>query len=41
MEEVRPKGKTPRRNRRRTISAIFRRHQNGTRWRALPSAFAP
>ncbi|GBQ08175.1 transposase [Saccharibacter floricola DSM 15669] len=39
IEEVRPKGKTPPKNLRRTISAIFWRHQNGAKWRALPSEF--
>ena len=41
IEEVRPKGKTPPKNLRRTISAIFWRHQNGAKWRALPSEFGP
>ena len=41
IEEVRPKGKTPPKNLRRTISAIFWRHQNGVKWRALPSEFGP
>ncbi|WP_408887257.1 transposase [Komagataeibacter oboediens] len=36
IEEVRPKGKTPPKNLRRTISAIFWRHQNGAKWRTLP-----
>ncbi|MBV1825401.1 transposase [Komagataeibacter oboediens] len=41
IEEVRPKGKIPPKNLRRTISAIFWRHQNGAKWRALPSEFGP
>ncbi|GEC62009.1 transposase [Gluconobacter oxydans] len=41
IEKVRPKGKTPPKNLRRTISAIFWRHQNGAKWRALPSEFGP
>ncbi|KAB8125347.1 IS5 family transposase [Komagataeibacter medellinensis] len=41
IEEVRPKGKTPPKNLRRTISAIFWRHQNGAKWRAPPSEFGP
>ncbi|MHC0614028.1 transposase [Komagataeibacter oboediens] len=41
IEEVRPKGKTPPRNLRRTISAIFWRHQNGAKWRAIPDEFGP
>ncbi|WP_207918819.1 IS5 family transposase [Komagataeibacter saccharivorans] len=41
IEEVRPKGKTPSKNLRGTISAIFWRRQNGAKWRALPSEFGP
>ncbi|MBF0852409.1 transposase [Gluconobacter sp. R75690] len=41
LEEIRPKGKTPPENLRRTMPAIFWRHQNGAKWRALPSEFAP
>lgn len=41
IEEVRPKGKTPPKNLRRTISAIFWRHQNGAKWRAIPDEFGP
>ena len=41
IEDVRPKGKTPPKNLRRTISAIFWRHQNGAKWRALSSEFGP
>ncbi len=41
IEEVRPKGKIPPKNLRRTISAIFWRHQNDAKWRALPSEFGP
>lgn len=41
IEGVRSKGKTPPKNRRQTISAIFWRHQNGATWRALPSEFGP
>ncbi|WP_198150533.1 transposase [Gluconobacter cerinus] len=41
IEEVRPKGKTPPKNLRRTVSAIFWQHQNGAKWRALPSGFGP
>ncbi len=42
IEEVRPKGKTPPRNLRRTISAIFWRHQNAAPCQAheLPCAYA-
>ncbi|GBQ34247.1 transposase [Komagataeibacter saccharivorans NRIC 0614] len=41
IEGVRPKGKTPPRNLRRTISVIFWHHQNGAKWRVLPSGFGP
>ncbi|MBV1832602.1 IS5 family transposase [Novacetimonas pomaceti] len=41
IEEVRPKGKTPPKNLRRTISAIFWRHQSGAKWRALPPELGP
>jgi transposase len=41
IEEVRPRGKTPPRDLRRTISAIFWRHQNGAKWRAIPAELGP
>ncbi|MCB1885934.1 MAG: transposase, partial [Geminicoccaceae bacterium] len=46
IEDVRPKGKTPPRDLRRTIEALKRRfklwrHDNGARWRALPSGLGP
>ena len=41
IEEVRPRGKTPPRDLRRTISAIFWRHQNGAKWRSLPAELGP
>ncbi|NHN86617.1 transposase [Acetobacter musti] len=41
IEEVRPNGRTPPRNLRRTISAIFWRHQNGAKWRTLPPELGP
>ncbi|QEH97899.1 IS5 family transposase [Gluconobacter thailandicus] len=41
IEAVRPKGKTPPRDLRRTISAIFWRHQNGSKWRSVPSDLGP
>src|ERR1044071_5981949 len=37
IEEVRPRGKTPPKELRRTISAIFWRHQNGAKWRSIPA----
>jgi transposase len=41
IEQVRPHGKTPPKDLRRTISAIFWRHQNGAKWRSLPSELGP
>ena len=41
IEACRPKGKTPPRDLRRTISAILRRHQNGAKWRAIPADLGP
>ena len=41
IEAVRPPGKTPPEDLRRTISAIVWRHQNGAKWRSVPTAFGP
>jgi transposase len=42
VEACRPKGKTPRpQDLRRTLEAILWRHQNGARWRAIPSELGP
>ena len=41
IEEVRPHGKTPPKELRRTISAILWRHQNGAKWRSVPSKLGP
>src|SRR3954452_24054869 len=41
IEACRPKGKTPPKDLRRTISAIVRRHQNGAKWCAIPAELAP
>ena len=41
IEEVRPRGKTPPKELRRTISAIFWRHQNGAKWRSIPGELGP
>ena len=41
IEDVRPHGKTPPKDLRRTIAAIFWRHQNGAKWRSVPEAFGP
>ncbi len=41
IEACRPKGKTPPRDLRRTMSAILWRHQNGAKWRAVPSELGP
>ena len=41
IEEVRPHGKTPPEDLRRTMSAIFWRHQNGAKWRSVPAELGP
>jgi transposase len=41
IEACRPKGKTPPRDLRRTMSAILWRHQNGAKWRSVPSELGP
>ncbi len=41
VEACRPKGKTPPQDLRRTLSAILWRHQNGAKWRAVPSELGP
>jgi transposase len=41
MEAVRPKGKTPQHDLRRTILAIFWRHENGAKWRSIPAELGP
>jgi len=41
IEAVRPRGKTPPKALRRTISAIFWRHQNGAKWRSIPAELGP
>src|SRR5215218_1205329 len=41
IEACRPKGKTPPKDLRRTISAILWRHQNGAKWRAIPADLGP
>ena len=41
VEACRPPAKVPAGNLRRTVSAIFWRHQNGAKWRALPEEFGP
>ena len=38
---MRPHGKTPPKQLRRTISAIFWRHQNGAKWRSIPAELGP
>lgn len=39
--EVRPRGKTPHEDLRRTMAAILWRHQNGAKWRAIPAELGP
>jgi transposase len=41
IEAVRPRGKTPPKELRRTMAAIFWRHQNGAKWRAIPAELGP
>lgn len=41
IEEVRPRGRTPPKELRRTISAIIWRHENGAKWRSIPSELGP
>ena len=41
IEACRPKGKTPPQDLRPTIAAILWRHQNGAKWRSVPSELGP
>src|SRR5215210_4987283 len=41
IEAVRPHGKTPPTELRRTIAAIVWRHQNGAKWRSIPAELGP
>lgn len=41
IEAVRPHGKIPLHDLRRTIAAIFWRHENGAKWRSIPSELDP
>ncbi|GJD66054.1 transposase [Methylobacterium frigidaeris] len=41
VEICRPRGKTPHKDLRRTISAILWRHRNRTSWRAVPPELGP
>jgi transposase len=41
IEAVRPRGKTPPKELRRTMSAILWRHQNGAKWRSIPAELGP
>ena len=41
IEAVRPRGKTLPHELRQTIAAIFWRHRNGARWRAIPTELGP
>ena len=41
IEAVRPKAKTPPQDLRRTMSAIIWRHENGAKWRSVPSEMGP
>ena len=41
IEACRPNGKSPPQDWRRTLSAIVWRHQNGAKWRAVPTDLGP
>ena len=41
IEAVRPRGKTPPQELRRTIAAILWRHRNGAKWRGIPAEPGP
>jgi transposase len=41
VEQCRPKGKTPPQDLRRTLDAILWRHENGAKWRAVPTELGP
>ena len=41
VEACRPHAKVPPSHLRRTVSAILWRHENGAKWRALPSELGP
>ena len=41
IKACRPKGKTLPQDLRRTMAAILWRHQNGAKWRAVPSELGP
>ena len=41
IEACRPRGKTRHHDLRRTIEAILWRHQNGAKWRSIPSDLGP
>lgn len=41
IETVRPKGKTPPRDLRRTVEAILWRHETGAKWRSVPPELGP
>src|SRR5919112_4039876 len=41
VEQCRPRGKTPPHDLRRTVEAILWRHENGAKWRAIPSELGP
>lgn len=41
IEAARPRGKTPPKDLQRTIAAVFWRHRNGAKWRAIPAELGP
>jgi len=41
IQAVQPHGKTPLQNLRQTLSEVFWRHDNGAKWRSIPSELGP
>jgi transposase len=41
VEQCRPRGKTPPQDLRRTLDAILWRHENGAKWRRVPTELGP
>jgi len=41
IEAVKPRGKTPPKELRRSLAAIIWRHQNGAKWRSIPAELGP
>jgi transposase len=41
IDEVRPRSKVPHKDLRQTIGAIVWRHENGAKWRSIPTELGP